>query len=81
MTVYIDKEFRCHVSNDGTMEAVDAPCFDGKCRAYIEGYRMIPAGREWTAPDGTVYRGIMVAPWRDYDLLKAVQDAMDAGRK
>lgn len=36
--IYIDSEFKCHVSNDGTMTAVETEFFDGKCDAFIEGY-------------------------------------------
>lgn len=38
MKVYIDKDFKCHASNDGTMTPVDSEFFDGKCAAFIEGY-------------------------------------------
>ena len=44
MTVYIDSDCRCHVSDDGTMTAVQTRFFDGMCREFIEGYRFIPAG-------------------------------------
>lgn len=34
-TIYIDPEFKCHVSDDGTMRAVETNAFDGKCDAFI----------------------------------------------
>lgn len=37
-TIYIDSEFKCHVTNDGTMTAVETDLFDGKCDAFIEGH-------------------------------------------
>lgn len=37
-TIYIDSDFKCHASNDGTMTAVETDFFDGKCDAYIEGF-------------------------------------------
>ena len=32
MTVYIDSDCKCHVSDDGTMTAVQTSFFDGMCR-------------------------------------------------
>lgn len=37
-TVYIDSDYRCHVTNDGTMTAVETDFFDGKCDTFVEGY-------------------------------------------
>ena len=74
MTVYIDTDFKCYASDpDGLYTAVETDFFDGKCAAYIEGYRFVPAGETWTRPDGTVFAGEMVAPWRDWDELDAAQ--------
>ena len=67
MKVYIDSEYRCHTTNpDGTYTALETDFFDGKCAAYIEGYRFVPAGETWTRPDGVVFRGEMIAPWKDW---------------
>ena len=77
MTIYIDSDFKCHVSDDGTMTAVDTDFFDGKCDAYIEGYRFVPAGSVWTREDGTVFNGKMVAPWKDWRELDAAQRAYE----
>lgn len=74
MTIYIDNDYRCHISNpDGTLTAVETDAFDGKCPAYIEGYRYIPAGESWTRPDGVTFAGEMIAPWRDWRTLDAAQ--------
>lgn len=72
-TVYIDSEFKCHVSNDGTMTAVETDFFDGKCDAFIEGYRFVPDGETWTRSDGEVFHGEMVSPWKPYGELDAAQ--------
>ena len=72
-TIYIDSEYRCHTGNDGTMTAVETDFFDGKCDAYIEGYRFVPSGAECTRPDGVVFRGEMIAPWKDWRELDAAQ--------
>ena len=43
-TIYIDSDFKCHITDDGTMRAVETDFFDQKCDAFIEGYRFVPAG-------------------------------------
>lgn len=72
-TIYIDSEFKCHVTNDGTMTAVETDCFDGKCDVYIEGCRFVPDGETWTRSDGEVFHGEMIAPWKDYAELDNAQ--------
>lgn len=72
-TIYLDSEFRCHVADDGTMTAVETDFFDGKCDAFIEGYRYIPAGKTWTRSDGIVFCGTMISPWEDYSKLNTFQ--------
>lgn len=72
-TIYIDTDFKCHTANDGTMTAVEADFFDGKCQAYIEGYRFVPSGSIWERSDGTVFEGEMIAPWKPCDALDAAQ--------
>lgn len=72
-TIYIDFEFKCHIADDGTMTAVETDFFDGKCDAFIEGYRFVPSGANWTRPDGVVFHGEMIAPWKDYAELDAAQ--------
>lgn len=73
MTVYIDKDFKCHTVNDGTMTAVETDFFDGKCNTFIEGYRFVPSGESWTRYDGVVFEGEMIAPWKDYAELDNAQ--------
>ena len=73
-TIYIDSDFKCHTANpDGMYTPVEATAFDGKCDAYIEGYRFIPAGQSWTRADGVVFTGEMIAPWKPWAELDAVQ--------
>ena len=71
--IYIDPDFKCHVTNDGTMTAIETDFFDGKCKAFIEGYRFIPAGKTWIRSDGVTFQGEMIAPWKPYELLAAAQ--------
>lgn len=73
MTVYIDADFKCHTSTDGTMREVQTDFFDGKCQTFIEGYRFVPAGESWTREDGMVFPGEMVSPWKPYDELDQAQ--------
>lgn len=72
--IYIDSDFKCHTTNtDGTFREVEAPYFDGKCAAFIEGYRFVPAGETWTRSDGVIFTGEMISPWKPYDELHATQ--------
>jgi hypothetical protein len=73
-TIYIDNDYRCHAANpDGAFREVETDAFDGKCDAYINGYRYIPAGESWTREDGEVFKGEMIAPAVDYAELDDVQ--------
>ena len=47
------------------------------CAAYIEGYRFVPAGKTWTAADGTVYSGEMITPGKPWAELDAAQRAYE----
>lgn len=73
MTIYIDNDYKCHVSHSEGLTTVETDAFDGKCRQYIEGYRFVPSGETWTREDGEVFTGEMVAPWRPYEILVELQ--------
>ena len=73
MKFYIDSDYCCHLENDGTMRAVETGCFDGKCEAFVEGCRFVPAGESWTRADGSVFAGEMLAPAEDYAALAKAQ--------
>lgn len=72
-TIYLDSDFKCHVSSNGTMLGVATSFFDGKCDAFIEGYRLVPTGQSWTRSDGVVFHGEMIAPWKPYNELDNAQ--------
>lgn len=72
-TIYIDFDYKCYLTDDGTMTAVETDSFDGKCQTYIEGYRFVPAGQNWVRPDGQVFEGEMVSPWKDSQELDIAQ--------
>lgn len=77
MTIYIDADYRCHVTAVEGLRAVETEAFAGRCRRYIEGYRFIPAGETWTRSDGQVFAGEMIAPAEDSRLLEAAQAAYE----
>lgn len=80
MTIYIDNEYKCYLTNDGTMRAFDVPDFDGKCKTFIEGYRYVPKGERWVQKNGTFFRGEMLSPWVPYQVLAAAQAAYEEGQ-
>lgn len=76
-TIYIDSDFKCHATDDGTMTAVETAFFDGKCSEYIEGYRFIPSGAVWVRSDGVSFEGEMISPWKPFDELELAQRAYE----
>lgn len=77
MTIYIDSDYKCHTTTADGLTAVETDVFDGMCAAYIEGYRFVPAGQTWTRPDGVVFQGEMVCPWRPWRELDSAQRAYE----
>lgn len=73
MTIYIDNDYKCHITDTGGLTPIETDVFDGKCEAYIEGYRFVPEGETWTREDGEVFHGEMVSPWKPWDELDAAQ--------
>ena len=78
MKIYIDNDYMCHSVNDGTMRELDLPFFDGKCPAFSDGYRHVPAGETWQRPDGELFTGEMTAPAEDSRILEAYQKQYEA---
>lgn len=76
-TIYIDSDFKCHISDDGTMNAVETDLFDGKCDTFVEGYRFVPAGAVWVRSDGVSFTGEMISPWKPFAELDKVQRAYE----
>lgn len=72
-TIYLDAEYKCHLTDDGTMTEVRTEHFNNKCDAFIEGYRFVPEGSCWTREDGEVFEGVMLSPWKPYDEIHAAQ--------
>lgn len=61
-TIYVDSDFKCHVTDDGTMTAVKTDFFDGMCDAVIEGYCY-----------DTSKGYVQIYPWKDYNELDAIK--------
>ena len=77
MKIYIDSEYKCHVSPGEGLTAVETDFFDGKAPGVIEGYRFVPEGMSWTREDGAVFAGEMVSPWKDWEALDEIQRAYE----
>ena len=75
MTYYLDDDCRVHTApGEGRTPWEDADgVFAGKCKAYTEGFRVVPEGQTWVRGDGMAFPGLMVAPWKPYAELDAVQ--------
>lgn len=71
--IYLDTAFRCHVAPGDGLTAVETADFDGKCDAYIEGYRFVPSGKTWVREDGVEFSGEMIAPWKPWGELDEAQ--------
>ena len=72
--VYIDDSYKCHLSNpNGMYTLVETDFFNGKCQAYIEGYRFVPDGETWIRADGVMFQGEMITPWKDWRELDDAQ--------
>lgn len=73
MKIYIDSDFKCFTAPGDGLTEVETDFFDGKCDAYIEGYRFVPERQSWTREDGEVFAGEMASPWKDWEELDGVQ--------
>ena len=56
-TIYLDTQFMCHTTDDGTMTEVQTEVFDDLCNNAVELMRFVPEGETWTRPDGRVIHG------------------------
>ena len=75
MTIYIDSDHKCYVSAADGRRAIGTEFFNGRCAEWIESFRFVPAGETWTREDGEMFRGEMVAPWKDLGEAYAAQEA------
>ena len=75
MTIYIDSDYKCYVSAAEGRRTIETNEFDGKCPEWIESFRFVPAGETWVNPNGEMFRGEMVSPWKDLGEAYAAQTA------
>ena len=80
MTIYIDSDYKCYVFDAEGRRAVETDSFDGKCTEWIESYRFVPEGETWVNPNGEMFRGEMVSPWKDLGEAYAAQAAYVAAQ-
>ena len=80
MTIYIDSDYKCYVSDAEGRRAVETDSFDGKCEEWIESFRFVPAGETWVKENGEMFRGEMVSPWKDLGEAYAAQTAYVAAQ-
>ena len=73
MLIYIDNEYKCHIENNDNFTSIEVPFFDNKCQTFIEGYRYIPEGQQWTNEKGEVFIGEMISPCQKLSILKKAQ--------
>lgn len=59
-TIYIDSDFMCHITDDGTMTEVQLEEFDDLCNNAIGLMRYVPENETWIRPDGRVIHGIFI---------------------
>lgn len=80
MTIYIDSDYKCHVSAAEGRRAIETDAFNGKCAEWIESYRFVPEGETWVKENGEMFRGEMVSPWKDLGEAYAAQAAYVAAQ-
>lgn len=79
MKIYIDADCLCHASLAEGLREFEVPFFEGKCPAFIDGYRYVPQGETWTRSDGVEFAGEMIAPRVDSRILEAYQKQYETG--
>lgn len=75
MTIYVDNDYKCYVSAAEGRRAIETDAFNGKCPEWIESYRFVPEGETWVKENGEMFRGEMIAPWKDLSNAYAAQAA------
>lgn len=73
MELYIDADYKVHTAARDGLTEIETDVFDGKCAAYIKGFRYVPPGSTWERGDGTVISNGMLAPWENIQVLEAAQ--------
>ena len=79
MKIWLDNDYKCYITDNGTMRAIDTEYFDGFCQEYIEGHRFVPEGETWVTADGDAFGGEMVAAWKPFIELEKAQAEYETG--
>ena len=74
-TIYLDTDFMCHLSNDGTMVEIQTDVFDSIADDAISYYRYIPQGEEWTDSKGRVLHGLFIQATNSKKIERIIQQA------
>ena len=56
-TIFLDSDFMCHLTDDGTRTEVQTDALDHLCDRAIELMRYVPEGRVWFNPRGFAVHG------------------------
>ena len=78
MKIFIDSDYMCRAEGGEGLREFELPDFEGKCAAFIQGYRYVPQGESWTRADGEVFTGEMISPAVDSRILEAYQRQYEA---
>lgn len=73
MTIYIDRNNRCHLDPAPDRTQIKTDFFEGKCQEFVEGYCFRPDGGKIALPDGTELDSGAIYPWKPYEQLAQYQ--------
>ena len=71
--VYIDSEFKVHVTNADGRTAIETDAFDGMSDLIIEYHIFVPPGEIHTKPNGITVHGEFIQPFVSEKEMDAAQ--------
>ena len=74
MKVYLDSNYVCHLTNDGTMREIESEYLDGLAPTVIEKTRFIPENETWVRPDGVSVFGLVKETIESIDGIENTQE-------
>lgn len=77
-TIFLDSEFKCHLTNDSTMLEVQTEALDGYDSKAIECFRYVPKGYTWKGSDGRERHGEFIQAFRPLEVIGAYQEQYEA---
>lgn len=75
-TIYLDKNYMCHLENDGKRAELQTDIFDGIADGAIEYYRYIPQGKSWESENGTILHGLYVQATNSEAIDREIRKAL-----